>query len=84
MDVDFAKTVEEVFRPFLDEFPEGQEVEDAGVLVNDCVAAVVMVEEGVHFTSDEFFDVVLAVGLVFLCSEVEGVVVGLVGFLKDA
>ena len=73
-----------MFGPFLDEAPEGQEVEEAGVDIGDGVGAVVVIVEMVEFFDDELLDVVPEFGLVAFGVEVEDVRVGLIGVLKDA
>ena len=75
--------MEEVFWPFLNEFSEGEEVEDAGVFIDDGIAIVVVFEEVVDLFDDELLNLLFAVGLVALCVEVEDVGVGGAAFLKD-
>ena len=73
-----------MFWPFLDELSEGKKVEDARVLVDDGIAFVVILEKVIDFFGDELFDIVFAVGLISLGSEVEGVVVRVISFFEDA
>ena len=75
--------MEEVFGPLLDELAEGNEIEDAGVDIDDGEGRIEVVEEMVYFLDDEVLDVLPLVGIVLTSIEIEEVGGGLVGLLED-
>ena len=62
-----------MFGPLLDEPAKGQEIEDAGMHIDDGEGGVIMVEEVINFPNDEVLDVIPEIAVVILCVEVEEV-----------
>lgn len=72
-----------MLRPFFEELPEGQEVEDAGVFIDDGVGTFTIIDEVIHGLNDVLLNLFSEVAVVVLCVEMEGIGNELLAELED-